>query len=179
MSRIGNSAIEIPDKVQVNIADGALNAKGPKGELSVSLPEGIEAKVEDKNIVFSRTNDMPKIRAKHGLTRALSFNAVEGVSNGFSKVLRIEGVGFKAEMKGTRLLLSLGYSHPILVIPPDGIQFQVVNQVQVTINGIDKQLVGEVASKIRALRKPEPYKGKGIRYEGEYIRRKAGKTAAK
>lgn len=178
MSRIGKKPIVVPDKVQIKIENNVLTAKGPKGELSVDIPENIEYKFEEGIIEFSRTNEQAKTRSIHGLTRSLAANAIEGVFNGFKKVLRVEGVGFKAELKGTRLLLSLGFSHPILIIPPDGISFEVLNQNMITVLGHDKQLVGEVSAKIRAIRKPEPYKGKGVRYEGEYIRRKAGKTAA-
>lgn len=178
MSRIGKKPIVVPDKVQIKIENNVLTAKGPKGELSVDIPENIEYKFEEGIIEFSRTNEQAKTRSIHGLTRSLAANAIEGVFNGFKKVLRVEGVGFKAEIRGTRLLLSLGFSHPILIIPPDGISFEVLNQNMITVLGHDKQLVGEVSAKIRAIRKPEPYKGKGVRYEGEYIRRKAGKTAA-
>lgn len=135
--------------------------------------------MEDNKIRFERESDEKHIRALHGLTRALTFNMIEGVSKGFERTLIIEGVGYKAELRGNKLLLALGFSHPVLVIPPVGITFEVVNPNNIKVKGIDKQLVGLVASKIRDLRPPEPYKGKGIRYEGEYIRRKAGKTSAK
>lgn len=177
MSRIGYKPIEIPDKAKIELKDGFFFAKGPNGELSVKLPDGIEAKMEDNAVTFERTSEEKKVKAAHGLARALCFNAVEGVVNGFKKLLRIEGVGFKAELKGDKLLLSLGFSHPILFLPPEGIEFAVQGN-QLTVSGYDKQLVGEVAAKIRKLRPPEPYKGKGIRYEGEYVRRKEGKTAA-
>ncbi len=177
MSRIGYKPIEIPDKAKVELKDGFFFVKGPNGELSVELPGGIEAKIEDNTVKFERTSEEKKVKAAHGLARALCFNAVEGVVNGFKKALRIEGVGFKSELKGKKLLLSLGFSHPILFLPPEGIEFAVQGN-QLTVSGYDKQLVGEVAAKIRKLRPPEPYKGKGIRYEGEYVRRKEGKTAA-
>jgi large subunit ribosomal protein L6 len=177
VSRIGNNPIVLPDKVQVTLDKNLLKVKGPKGELEVTLPEEIECRQEDNTLTFHRQNDHRRLRALHGLSRSLAGNAVEGVSEGFEKILRIEGVGYKAELKGDRLYLSLGFSHPVLVIPPDGVNFEVVNNNQIKIQGIDKQLVGQLAAIIRKLRKPEPYKGKGVRYEGEYIRRKAGKTA--
>ncbi len=178
MSRIGNNPIVVPDKVTISIDGNTVIAKGPKGEQSVCIPQDIELKFENNTITFERNSNLKHVRAAHGLARALTFNVVEGVANGFNKVLNIEGVGYKAEMKGPRLYLSLGYSHPILFIPPDGITFEVKGN-QITVSGIDKQLVGQVAAKVRGFRPPEPYKGKGIRYNGEYVRRKAGKTAAK
>lgn len=179
MSRIGKNPIQIPDKVQVNISNGIINVKGPLGELSQAKPSEIDFVLEDKIIRFTRQNEMKKVKSLHGLTRALTANMVEGVSKGFEKVLLVEGVGFKAELKGEKLLLSLGFSHPILFIPPAGISFELANANTIKIKGFDKQLVGQVAAKIRKLRKPEPYKGKGVKYQGEYIRRKAGKTSAK
>lgn len=179
MSRIGKKPIEIPDKVQVNLTDHLLKAKGPKGELSLEIPAAINCNIEDKTITFQRSSDDKHIRALHGLARALVSNVIEGVANGFTKNLQLEGVGYKVEMKGNNLMLSLGYSHPILVIPPAGITIASATANSIQVSGIDKQLVGEVAAKIRALRPPEPYKGKGVRYQGEYIRRKAGKTTSK
>ncbi len=179
MSRIGKKLIEIPKNVQVTFEDNIIRAKGPLGELSYKLHNEIKMIMEDNKIRFERTSDEKHIRALHGLSRALTFNMIEGVSKGFERTLHIEGVGYKAELRGNKLLLALGYSHPVLVIPPAGITFEVVNPNNIKVKGIDKQLVGLVASKIRDLRPPEPYKGKGIRYEGEYIRRKAGKTSAK
>lgn len=179
MSRIGKKPIAIPDKVQVSVQDNVLKAKGPKGELELRIPSEIDYKIENKELVFSRKSDDKYIRALHGLTRALSFNVVEGVTNGFTRTLQIEGVGYKAELRGKKLSLAMGFSHAVLIIPPEGIQLEVPNVNTIKINGIDKQLVGQVAAKIRQIRPPEPYKGKGIRYEGEYVRRKAGKTAAK
>lgn len=179
MSRIGLKALQIPDKVQVIIKDNCITAKGPKGELSHYIPEPIEYKLENNVLTFSRPNDEKKVRALHGLTRALTANLVQGVATGFTKTLKIEGVGFKAEMKGVNLFLSLGYSHPILVVPPKGIEIQTPNATTIVITGADKQLVGELSARVRKLRKPEPYKGKGVRYEGEYVRRKAGKTNSK
>lgn len=179
MSRIGKKLIEIPKNVQVTFQDNIIRAKGPLGELSYKLHNEIKMIMEDNKIRFERESNEKHIRALHGLSRALTFNMIEGVSKGFERTLIIEGVGYKAELRGNKLLLALGFSHPVLVIPPTGITFEVVNPNNIKVKGIDKQLVGLVASKIRDLRPPEPYKGKGIRYEGEYIRRKAGKTSAK
>lgn len=179
MSRIGKQIIEIPEKVNVSFKDGVVTAKGSKAQYELAIPAGINFSVEGNTISLSRDNESKALKSVHGLTRSLLYNTIHGLDQGFSKVLKIEGVGFRAEMKGNRLVLSLGYSHPILVIPPDGIEFVVQNQTTFEVKGIDKQLVGEVASKIKKLRPPEPYKGKGVRYEGEYIRRKAGKTSAK
>lgn len=179
MSRIGKKVIEIPEKVSISEKEGVVTAKGPNGERAVNLPEGILVEIKDNQINVSRTNETKVVKSKHGLIRSLISNAVDGVNEGFKKTLIIEGVGFRAELKGTRLVLSLGYSHPILIIPPDGIEFQTPSQTSIIISGSDKQLVGEVSSKLRKLRPPEPYKGKGVRYEGEVIRRKAGKSASK
>ncbi|MBS1536328.1 MAG: 50S ribosomal protein L6 [Bacteroidetes bacterium] len=179
MSRVGKKQIAVPANVQVTVAGGILKAKGPKGELMVRVPSEISYSNENNIISFARVSDQKDIRALHGLTRALSANAIEGVVNGFQRNLIIEGVGYRAEMRGNRLYLALGYSHPILFIPPDGIDFVVPAPTQIQVKGIDKHLVGEIASKIRRLRPPEPYKGKGVRYEGEQIRRKAGKSAGK
>ena len=178
MSRVGLKPINIPDKVQVNIQDKLLKIKGPKGETGVEIPEGVSLNNETKVISFSRSDDSKSLRALHGLTRALAANAIQGVSEGIKKVLKVEGVGYKVEMKGKNLMLSLGFSHPICVVPPNGIQLASPNPTTIEITGIDKQLVGQTAAVIRKLRKPEPYKGKGIRYENEYVRRKAGKTGA-
>lgn len=180
MSRIGKNPIEIPPKVQVSIIDGLLTAKGPNGELSVSIPDVIEHKIENNVLTFSRVNEEKSSKAIHGLTRSLASNAIEGVSKGFTKTLKFEGVGYKVEQLGEKLMFRLGYSHPILILPPDGISFEVPKTPLNTIyvKGADKQLVGEIAARIRKLRPPEPYKGKGLRYEGEYIRRKAGKASA-
>jgi large subunit ribosomal protein L6 len=164
--------------VQVKIENNVLTAKGPKGEMSVNIPDGITFNVEDNVLTFSRKDDAKRSKAMHGLTRALANNIIEGVSKGFQKTLKVEGVGYKAEQKGKNLLLSLGFSHPVYVVASDGIELSAPKPTTIVISGIDKQLVGQFAANIRKLRKPEPYKGKGIRYEGEYIRRKAGKTTA-
>jgi len=179
VSRIGLKPINIPDKVQVKFEEGVFSAKGPKGELFVTVPDFIDYKIEDKTITFARQSDQKKVRALHGLTRALVNNVIEGVSQGFQKTLKVEGVGYKVEQRGTNLLLSLGFSHPVCVVAPQGIELSAPNPNTIIVSGIDKQMVGQLSANIRKLRKPEPYKGKGIRYEGEYIRRKAGKTTSK
>jgi large subunit ribosomal protein L6 len=179
VSRVGKKTIIIPKGVTVTIADGVLKAKGPKGELSVSVPEEISYNMEGSELSFTRSCDEKKVRSVHGLTRSLAFNVIEGVSTGWSKKLVIEGVGYKVEMKAKNLMLNMGYSHPIVVLPPTGVEFQTPNANTVIVAGINKYMVGQIAAVIRKLRPPEPYKGKGIRYEGEYVRRKAGKTAGK
>jgi len=179
VSRVGKKPIVVPKNVQISIQDRLIKAKGPKGELEYIIPEPLECAFDNDILTFSRPNDDKKVRALHGLSRAITANLVEGVSNGFTKVLQIQGVGYKVEMKGKRLFLSLGFSHPILVLPPDGITFAAPNPNTINIIGIDKQRVGEVAAVVRRLRPPEPYKGKGIRLENEFVRRKAGKTTAK
>lgn len=179
MSRIGKKPIEIPAKVQVKIEDRLLTAKGPKGELSFRLPDGIDYILENNTLTFSRRDDQKHTRALHGLTRAEVYNRIVGVSEGFTRTLLIEGVGYKVEMRGKNLLLSMGYSHPILFIPPDNVTVEAPNASTIKLSSNDKNALGLVAAKIRSIRPPEPYKGKGIRYEGEYIRRKAGKTSAK
>lgn len=180
VSRIGRKPIEIPENVQVQIQDDrTLRVQGPKGELTWKIPEGITWKFEDGQLVFERHSEEKHQRALHGLTRALVASMIEGVTNGFTKTLEIQGVGYRAEMRGKYLVLYVGYSHPVAFFPPDGIEIQTPSQTKITIHGIDKQLVGEVAAKIRSIRPPEPYKGKGIRYAGEWIRRKAGKAGAK
>ncbi len=179
MSRIGNSPITIPSGVQVTVKDSVCAVKGPKGELSFPIDSKIIPSVADEKVSFSRTNDSKVARAMHGLTRAMVANMVEGVSKGFEKSLKVEGVGYKVELRGRNLVMNLGYSHPIVFFPPEGIEFTVKSATTFDVSGIDKQLVGQVAAKARSMRKPEPYKGKGVRYEGEYIRRKAGKAAGK
>jgi len=177
MSRIGYQPLKIPEKVQANFKDNVLNIKGPNGEIRLEIPKEITYKQEDDTITFDRVNDEKSVKSLHGLTRSLVGNAVEGVTEGVKRRLKIEGVGFKAEMNGDRLVLSIGYSHPVLVIPPEGIKLAAPDATTIEVEGADKHLVGEMAAVIRKIRKPEPYKGKGIRYENEYIRRKAGKTA--
>jgi large subunit ribosomal protein L6 len=179
VSRIGKRPIEVPDKVTVTIQDRTVNVKGPKGELSRTLPLGVTIAQEDKVVTVSRVDESRMARQRHGLCRTLVANMVEGVSNGFSRKLEIQGVGYRAAVQGSKLVLSMGFSHPVEMIPPDGIQFAVEGNVNVTVAGIDKELVGNTAARIRAVRPPEPYKGKGIRYQGEAVRRKAGKTGKK
>ncbi|MEV5825670.1 50S ribosomal protein L6 [Spirillospora sp. NPDC052242] len=176
MSRIGRSPITVPSGVDVNIDGRAVTVKGPKGTLSHTVAEPIEVSLEDGVISVSRPNDMQKVRGLHGLTRSLINNMVVGVTDGYKKTLVIQGVGYRVVAKGKNLEFSLGYSHPITVEPPEGITFKVEKPTQLTVEGIDKQLVGEIAARIRKLRKPDPYKGKGVRYEGEQIRRKVGKA---
>lgn len=179
MSRIGKKLISIPKEAQITVNGKQVKVKGPKGELEFTIPEPISHEMKDGTVSFSRNSDEKHTRALHGLTRALVNSMVEGVTKGFTKTLDVEGVGYKVEMRGKNLYMSLGYSHPVLFIPPPGITFATSSATQFTVSGIDKQLVGEVAAKIRELRAPEPYKGKGIRYSGEYIRRKAGKSGGK
>jgi large subunit ribosomal protein L6 len=179
VSRIGKRPIEVPDKVTVTIQDRTVSVKGPKGELSRTLPAGVTIAQEDKVVTVSRVDESRIARQRHGLCRTLVANMVEGVSTGFSRKLEIQGVGYRAAVQGSKLVLSMGFSHPVEMIPPDGIQFAVDGNVNVTVAGIDKELVGNTAARIRAVRPPEPYKGKGIRYQGEAVRRKAGKTGKK
>ncbi|MCF7832888.1 MAG: 50S ribosomal protein L6 [Candidatus Marinimicrobia bacterium] len=177
MSRIGKKPIPLPNGVTVDIKDNVITVKGPKGELVKPFPEGITAKIENNEVVVERPSDEKKYRGYHGLTRALIANMVTGVTDGYEISLQIVGVGFQGEVRSNkRLLLSLGYSHQILMDAPEGIELSVARDI-IKVTGIDKQKVGEVAAQIRKLRKPEPYKGKGIRYVGEQIQRKAGKTA--
>ncbi|PYK33668.1 MAG: 50S ribosomal protein L6 [Verrucomicrobia bacterium] len=177
MSRIGNKAIEIPEKVQVNINNnGAVSVEGPKGKLSWKLPREIKASVQDNRISLVREAETRSVKALHGLSRSLVHNMVQGVSQGFSKQLEVEGVGFRAAVQGSILNLSLGFSHPIPFQIPQGIKITVTEATKINIEGADKKLVGQVAADIRGFYPPEPYKGKGVRYAGEQIRRKVGKT---
>ena len=177
MSRIGNKAVEIPEKVKVNIDnEGAVSVEGPKGKLSWRLPRDIKGSVEDNRVSLMREAETRSVKALHGLSRSLVHNMVQGVSEGFSKQLEIEGVGFKAAVQGPTLNLSLGFSHPILFPIPKEIKITIAEGTKLTIQGIDKKLVGQVTADIRRFYPPEPYKGKGVRYVGEQIRRKVGKT---
>ena len=177
MSRIGNKAVEIPDKVKVNIDnDGGVAVEGPKGKLNWKLPRDISAKIDNNRVTLARSAETRSVKALHGLSRSLVQNIVQGVSEGFTKNLEIEGVGFKAAVQGSNLNLSLGFSHPILFPIPNEIKITVADGTKITIQGIDKKLVGQVAAEIRRCYPPEPYKGKGVRYAGEQIRRKEGKT---
>ncbi|HJN37143.1 MAG: 50S ribosomal protein L6 [Prochlorococcus sp.] len=179
MSRIGKNPIPVPDKVAVTLNGLSVTVKGPKGELQRTLPDGVSISQVDNTIVVSPTSQHRKSRERHGLCRTLVANMVEGVSKGYSKKLEIVGVGSRAQVKGKNLVVSAGYSHTIEVVPPAGISFAVENNTNVTVTGSDKELVGNEAAKIRAIRPPEPYKGKGIKYEGERIQRKAGKSGKK
>lgn len=177
MSRIGRMPVPLPEGVQVEIEGQLLMVKGPKGELSQELRPEISISESDGSLVLGRDSDEPGVRALHGLMRALVNNMVVGTSRGFQKVLEVHGVGFRAEMQGKKLVLNLGFSHPVEVEPRPGIELEVEPRAgTITVHGIDKQLVGQVAADIRKIRLPEPYKGKGIRYQGEYVRRKAGKA---
>jgi large subunit ribosomal protein L6 len=177
MSRIGNKIVEIPDKVKVSINDqGAVSVEGPKGKLSWNLPRQIKASVAENRITVAREAETRSVKALHGLSRSLVHNMVQGVSEGFSKNLEIEGVGFKAAVQGSNLNLSLGFSHPILFPIPKDIKVTVTDNTKINIAGIDKKTVGQVAADIRRFYPPEPYKGKGVRYAGEQVRRKEGKT---
>ncbi|TSA57792.1 50S ribosomal protein L6 [bacterium] len=178
MSRIGKQPIKVPNGVKVSIDEKSVMLEGPKGKLKLTLPYGIKAEHAENKILIKRLSDTKDHRMKHGLVRALTNNMLIGVVDGFSKDLEIQGVGFKAQISGKKLVLNLGFSHPVEFDIPDGINIQVPKPTQIMIQGIDKQLVGEVAAKIRAFYKPEPYKGKGIRYVGEHVRKKAGKTVA-
>jgi len=177
VSRIGRMPISIPDGVEVEIKGARVRVKGPKGELEQGFRPEIAIKEEDGTLRLTRESDEPQVRALHGLTRALLNNMVIGTSEGFEKSLEVHGVGYRAELKGTRLVLNVGYSHTVEIQAPSDIQFEVDARAgTIKVMGIDKQLVGQVASDIRKVRPPEPYKGKGIRYKGEYVRRKAGKA---
>ena len=179
MSRIGKKPIEIPSGVEVKIDGQKVTAKGPLGEESVEVRPEIAVKVEDNHIVLSKISDSREADALYGLFRTLVANAVHGVKEGFEKKLEIQGVGYRAQMQGTTLNMQLGYSHPVDVVPPKGITITVEANTKITVKGSNKQTVGDVAAEIRGKRPPEVYKGKGIRYEGEYIRRKAGKAGKK
>jgi large subunit ribosomal protein L6 len=177
MSRIGRRPIELPDGVNVAIDPGRVMVSGPLGELQQQVPLRMTIEREDGTLVVKRLTDRGDDRALHGLTRSLVANMVEGVTKGFEKRLQIQGVGYRAALRGTSLELNVGYSHPVVVEAPKGISFEVPTPTEITVKGIDKQQVGEIAAQVRKVRPPEPYKGKGIRYEGEYVRRKVGKRA--
>ena len=178
MSRIGKAPIKLPEKVTVTQQNGTIEVKGPKGSLSMPVPELVKVAVTDGEVLVTRDSDEKEVRSRHGLVRNLIQNMVQGVCEGYTKTLEINGVGYRAEVKGKELVLSLGFSHPIHFAIPEGIGIKVNKQTEVVIEGIDKQLLGETAARIRKLRPPEPYKGKGIKYSDEVIQRKAGKTAA-
>ena len=177
MSRIGRKPIPVPSGVTVAIEPELVRVHGPKGELFERIPRDISVEQDGEELLVKRPTDRGEHRALHGLTRSLVANMVEGVTNGFQKNLEIQGVGYRAQLKGRDLELALGYSHPVSIKAPDGIEFEVPQPTRIVVRGISKQLVGEVAANIRKKRPPEPYKGKGIRYEGEYVARKVGKRA--
>ena len=177
MSRIGKQPIPVPSGVEVKIDGNTVSVKGPKGELSQTFSDILAVSLEDGVLLVTRPDESRTARSLHGLTRTLLSNMVVGVSDGFSKNLEIVGVGYRAAMKGKDIELQLGFSHPVLVVAEPGITFEVPAPTRITVSGIDKQRVGQVAADIRKWRKPEPYKGKGVRYEGEYVRRKLGKAA--
>jgi large subunit ribosomal protein L6 len=178
MSRIGKKPIPILKGVAVEKSNGSIKVKGPKGELTAAVHPDLSVDIKDNEIHVTTTIVDKEHNALHGLWRAVLNNMVRGVTEGYTKKLEIVGVGYRAELKGTKLQLQLGYSHPILFVPPTGIKVEVPAPTNIVVSGIDRQLVGQVAAKIRSFRPPEPYQGKGIKYEGEYIRRKAGKAAA-
>jgi large subunit ribosomal protein L6 len=177
MSRIGKQPIAVPDGVEIDVKPGMVSVKGPKGELSQVVSPDMTVSQDNGTLTVERPTDRGEHRALHGLTRSLIANMVEGVTDGFEKRLEIQGVGYRARLQGNTLELSVGYSHPVSVTAPEGIEFEVPTPTQVIVRGIDKQLVGEIAARIRRTRPPEPYKGKGIRYVGEHVRRKVGKRA--
>lgn len=180
MSRIGRAPIAIPQGVTVNVKDGNLvTVKGPKGELSRVIHHDMKIAIEDNHILVQRPSDVKEHRSLHGLSRTLIANMVAGVTTGFSKTLEIAGVGYRAAKSGTKVNLTLGFSHPVVVEPPKGITIDVPAPNKIVVSGIDKDQVGELAAKIRGYREPEPYKGKGIKYEGEHVRRKVGKAGGK
>jgi large subunit ribosomal protein L6 len=177
MSRIGKKPIPVPDGVSVEIAPGLVSVKGPKGELRQQVNQEMKVSEADGTLTVDRPTDRGEHRALHGLTRSLIANMVVGVTDGYEKRLEIQGVGYRARLQGKSLELALGYSHPVSLSAPDGIEFEVPQPTQVIVRGIDKQLVGEIAAQVRKARPPEPYKGKGVRYEGEHVARKVGKRA--
>ncbi|MCI0696484.1 50S ribosomal protein L6 [candidate division KSB1 bacterium] len=177
MSRVGKKPIMIPSGVQVGVDGSRIKVKGPKGELQREIDASMSVKVSDGTLVVDRSSDSKYFKAMHGLYRSLLNNMVVGVARGFEKKLEIVGVGFKAEMKNKRLTLQIGYSHPIIFVPPPDINIACETPTMIAVSGVDKELVGQIAAKIRSFRPPEPYKGKGIKYTDEVIRRKAGKTA--
>ncbi len=179
MSRIGKLPVQIPDGVEVKLEGNLVIAKGPMGTEQVQVRDEIEVKIEGKEIILTRKVDDRKSRSLHGLSRTLVNNAVIGVKEGFTKKLEIQGVGYRAQMQGNAINLQLGYSHPVIIEPPQGIKIAVEANTKISVTGSNKQMVGDVAAQIRSKRPPEVYKGKGVRYEGEYVRRKAGKAGKK
>ncbi len=178
MSRIGKQPVVLPAGITAKVAGKTVTLKGPKGELALQAPETVEVVLDGSTLTIARAGDDKQSRADHGTTRALLQNMVDGVKNGYSRELEIQGVGFKASIAGSKLTLNVGYSHPVEYTVPDGITVAVTDGTQLKVSGIDKQLVGQVSARIRAFRPPEPYKGKGVRFKDERVRRKAGKTVA-
>ncbi|MFQ5701656.1 MAG: 50S ribosomal protein L6 [Acidobacteriota bacterium] len=178
MSRIGRLPVKIPDGVTVTVEKSRIHVKGPKGDLTTLRPDGIDCKVDKGQAVLTRGSDARRQRALHGLTRALLANAVAGVTSGWKQQLEIQGIGYRAAVKGKQVEFALGFSHPVIYSIPDGVTIEVQRNTQIAISGVDRQRVGQAAAEIRALKPPEPYKGKGIRYAGEVVRKKVGKTGA-
>ncbi|MGQ9496854.1 MAG: 50S ribosomal protein L6 [Desulfotomaculales bacterium] len=179
MSRVGKKPVDIPRGVDIKVEGNTITVKGPRGQLRRELPARVSVAVQDGKLMVERASDEPRDRSVHGLARTLVANMVEGVANGFQKSLELVGVGYRGVKQGKKLVLTIGYSHPVEVEPPEGIEIEVPAPNKIIVKGADKELVGQVAARIRAIREPEPYKGKGIRYEGEYIRTKAGKAGTK
>ena len=179
MSRIGKQPIEVPKGTKVALADGLFVAEGPKGKVSERMLDGIAVEIDDRTVRVTRAGDSRDLRSRHGLIRALLANAVEGASTGFQKELEVNGVGYRAEVQGSEIHFALGFSHPVIYPIPDGIEVEIDKNNKITIRGARRQQVGQVAAEIRSLRKPDPYKGKGIKYVGETLRRKVGKAGAK
>ena len=179
MSRIGRKPIPLPKGVEIKIDGSLISVKGSKGTLEMQVMPQINVTQEDADLIVTRQSEIKTVRAAHGMTRAILNNMVTGVNSGFEKVLEIVGVGYRAQMQGKNLVLSLGFSHPVELVPPEGIEFACESPIKIVVRGIDRQVVGQVAANIRGYRPPEPYKGKGIRYSGEYVIRKAGKAGAK
>jgi large subunit ribosomal protein L6 len=177
MSRIGRKPVSIPQGVKLNLDGAVVRAEGPKGKLSQPIPAGLSAKIENNQLVISRSGEDRKVRALHGLARALMFNMVTGVKDGFERKLEIVGIGYRAQLQGRVITLALGYSHPVLFPLPEGVTAEIERQVSITLRGADKAVLGQTAAKLRALREPDPYKGKGIRYANEVVRKKVGKKA--
>lgn len=178
MSRIGKAPVALPGNVTVQLSDDAMQVKGPKGSLFCAIPDGVEVAMADGQVRFTRADDSKPGKARHGLARAMLANMIRGVTEGFSQRLEIQGVGYRAEASGKKLKLTVGFSHPVEMTIPDGIKVSVENNTLIKIEGIDKALVGQLAADVRGFKPPEPYKGKGIRYQGEHVRRKVGKAGA-
>jgi large subunit ribosomal protein L6 len=179
MSRIGKLPVALPKGVTVDVENNVVTVKGPKGTLTQEMSKDLDIKIENEHVIVTRPNDEKPVKALHGLTRALIHNMVVGVTEGFNKTLVLEGVGYRAAKQGKKLVLTVGYSHPVEIEPLEGVEFEVPVATQIVISGIDKQKVGQMAAVVRAVREPEPYKGKGIRYSDEVVRRKEGKTGKK